>query len=155
MKKILILILLPFMLILAQDDKSKNPNVELPDFVITGKDSVSIKRAEKIKPDFVSTITENFVKPVHSPEELGLRQLSSPLKEDPKLLSSRKSSNGNISAGAGNNILPNAMLSYRIPFDDGMLRTYIGGMNQKAYVENSDRYMIQGGAEIEYTTKIQ
>ena len=154
MKKILILILLPFMLILAQDDKSKNPNVELPDFVITGKDSVSIKRAEKIKPDFVSTITENFVKPVHSPEELGLRQLSSPLKEDPELLSSRKSSNGNISAGAGNSILPNAMLSYRIPFDDGMLRTYIGGMNQKAYVDNSDRYMIHGGAEIEYTTKI-
>ena len=81
MKKYLILFFLPYVMIFSQDDKSKNPNVELPDFVITGADVVSIKHAEKIKPDFVSTITNDFILPVHSPEELGLKQLSNPLKE--------------------------------------------------------------------------
>ena len=33
MKKYLIVLLLPYMVIFSQDDKSKNPNVELPDFV--------------------------------------------------------------------------------------------------------------------------
>ena len=36
----------------SQDDK--NPNVELPDFVITGNDVVSVRRVEKMKPGFVA-----------------------------------------------------------------------------------------------------
>jgi hypothetical protein len=105
MIKIFLLILFPAVLIFSQVDKSKNPNVELPDFVITGQDVISIKRAFKIKPDFISTVTDKFVKPVHSPEELGLRQLSDPIKEDLALLDSTAFSNGSLSAGAGIYIL--------------------------------------------------
>ncbi|MCH7963601.1 MAG: hypothetical protein IH852_06655 [Bacteroidetes bacterium] len=150
-KKILLLILFPAVLIFSQDDKTKNPNVELPDFVITGEDVISIKRADKIKPDFISTVTERFVKPVHSPEELGLRQLSDPIKEDLALLDSTAFSNGGLSAGAGIYILPDANFNYTYPFHNGILKADLGGMYQRDYIENSDRYSFYGGAGIEYS----
>jgi len=121
MKKYLMLFLLPYIMIFSQDDKSKNPNVELPDFVITGADVVSIKRADKIKPDFVSTITSDFILPLHSPEELGLKQLSNPIKEDLKLLDSTHFAKGSIKANAGIYTLPGGELSYAYPFKDGIL----------------------------------
>ncbi len=151
MIKIVSLILFSAVLIFSQDDKSKNPNVELPDFVITGQDVISIKRAIKIKPDFISTVTEKFVKPVHSPEELGLRQLSDPIKEDLILLDSTAFSNGSLSAGAGIYILPEANLNYTYPFHNGILKADLGGMYQRDYIENSDRYSFYGGAGIEYS----
>ena len=52
--KILLIISFSVLVINAQDDKSNNPNVELPDFVITGKSQLNIKKVDKIKPDFVS-----------------------------------------------------------------------------------------------------
>jgi len=150
-KNILLLIIFPAIFIYSQDEKSKNPNVELPDFVITGQDVISIKRAEKIKPDFISTVTEKFVKPVHSPEELRLRQLSDPIKEDLALLDSTSFSNGSLSAGAGIYILPEANLSYTYSFQNGLLKAGLGGMYQRDYIENSDRYSFYGGAGIEYS----
>ncbi|GMR25335.1 MAG: hypothetical protein BMS9Abin39_0625 [Ignavibacteria bacterium] len=151
MRKILLLILFPAVLIFSQDDKTKNPNVELPDFVITGQDVISIKRAVKIKPDFIPIVTEKFVKPVHSPEELGLRQLSDPVKEDLTLIDSTTFSNGSLSAGAGIYILPEAKFNYTYPFKNGILKTDLGGMYQRDYIDNSDRYSFFGGAAIEYS----
>jgi hypothetical protein len=154
MKSIFLLIFIPFVFSHAQDDNTINPNVELPDFVITGQDVISIKRAEKIEPDFISTITENFVKPVYSPEELGLRQLSNPIKEDSGLLDSTKFSRGSLSAGAGIYIIPEANLNYTYAFNNGILKAGVGGNFQRAYVDNSDRYSFYGGAGIEYSLGI-
>ena len=47
---------------LGQDDK--NPNVELPDFVITGKDVIVVRRVDKIPADVISTVSEEFLKPI-------------------------------------------------------------------------------------------
>ena len=150
-KKILLVIIFPAFFINAQDEKSKNPNVEIPDFVITGQDVISIKRAVKIKPDFVSTVTEKFVRPVHSPEELGLRQLSDPIQEDLALLDSTSFSNGSLGGAAGIYILPEANLNYTYPFHNGVLKADLGGMYQRDYIENSGRYSFYGGAGIEYS----
>ena len=155
MKKYLVLLLLPYIMIFSQDDKSKNPNVELPDFVITGSDVVSIRHAEKIKPDFVSTITNDFILPVHSPEELGLKQLSNPLKEDLKLLDSTYFSKGSIKAEAGIYTLPGGELSYNYPFKNGILNANVGGSHQRAYVDNSDRFYFYGGAGLQYLIPIK
>ena len=151
MKIFLYILLFPFLLIYSQDDKSSNPNVEIPDFVITGQDVVSIKRTDKIKPDFVSTITERFVKPYHSPEELGLRQLSNPIKKEINILDSTKYMNGSFETAAGIYILPAADLSYHYPFNNGIVNASVSGFYQRPYVENSDRYDFYGGAGIDYT----
>ena len=150
MKKYLMLFLLPFVVIVAQDDKSKNPNVELPDFVITGADVVTIKHADKIKPDFVSTVTSDFILPSHSPEELGLKQLSNPIKEDLKLLDTTNFAKGSLKANAGIYTLPGGELSYAYPFKDGILNANVGGSHQRAYDDNTDRFNFYGGAGLQY-----
>ena len=147
--------LIPFILIYSQDDKSNNPIIELPDFVITGQEEVSIIRTDKIKPDFVSTITESFIKPYHSPEELGLRQLSNPIKRELNLLDSTKYLNGSLDVAGGIYVIPDADLSYHYPFNNGLLNAKVGGLYQRPYVENSGRSLFYGGAGIEYTIGIE
>jgi hypothetical protein len=78
-KKIIFSALFLFHFVSAQQ---QNPNVELPDFVITGTDVISVQGAQKIQPEFISTISEQFFKPVFSPEELEVKDLSSPIKGD-------------------------------------------------------------------------
>ena len=55
--KLLISLIISFAAIVSfpQDDKTKNPEVELPDFVITGRSQLNIKKIDKIKPDFISS----------------------------------------------------------------------------------------------------
>ncbi|UCH66055.1 MAG: hypothetical protein JSW63_02675, partial [Ignavibacterium sp.] len=151
MKSFIFILFIPFLSIYSQDDQSSNPNVELPDFVITGQDVVSIIRTDKIKPELVSTITDNFVKPYHSPEELGLRQLSNPIKKELNIIDSTKYYNGSFKTGGGIYLLPEADLSYHVPFNNGLLNLGVGGFNQRAYVDYSDRFSFYGDAGIEYT----
>ncbi|MEJ2196109.1 MAG: hypothetical protein P8X73_14780 [Ignavibacteriaceae bacterium] len=155
MKYFILILLIPFVLCYSQDDKSNNPIVELPDFVITGQEEVSIKRTDKIQPEFVSTITESFVIPYHSPEELGLRQLSNPIKKELNLLDSTKYFNGSLNVAGGIYIIPDADLSYHYPFNNGLLNAKVGGVYQRPYIDNSGRKAFYGGAGIEYTIGIE
>ncbi|MEJ2507814.1 MAG: hypothetical protein P8Y81_16250, partial [Ignavibacteriaceae bacterium] len=147
---VLLILLVSYAMIFPQDEESKNPNVELPDFVITGSDVVSIRHADKIKPDFISTITSDFIFPSHSPDDLGLKQLSNPIKEDLKLLDTTHFAKGSIKAEAGIYTLPGGELSYAYPFNNGILNANVGGSHQRAYVDNSDRYYFYGGAGLQY-----
>ena len=68
MKNILIIILFNFFLytMFAQDDKGKNSNVELPDFVITGSDVVTLQKGKKIEPGSIPILNQQFLKPNYS-----------------------------------------------------------------------------------------
>jgi len=154
MKKYLLISVLLISTIYSQDDKSSNPNVELPDFVITGQDVVSIKQAEKLKPDYISTITEEFIKPDYPSENLKLRQLSNPIKQNLDLLEPEEYHKGRLKGGAGIYITPEAGISYSYPFRNGILSAGFSGLYQRAYIDNSDRYSLNGGASIDYTIGI-
>ena len=148
-KKIFILLVLGFSIVFAQQ---KNPNVELPDFVITGKDVSAVKGALKVAPEFISTISEQFFKPVYSPEELEVRDLSSPIKNELNTLDSLNYYRGNLEFGAGINKLPAASLSYLLPIDNFLVETRLRGENHLAYDNIDYRYLIEGGLDILYTT---
>jgi hypothetical protein len=135
-------------IILAQEEKQQNPNVELPDFVITGTDIISIRKAQKIEPDYVSTISEQFLKPVYSPEELGLRELSSPLKEEINMFDSLNYIKGILKFNAGVYTLPLADLSLWQSFRSGMFDASLNGENHRPHVDNSDRYLFGGGLNL-------
>ena len=109
--KILFVFIVFSLIIFAQEEKQQNPNVELPDFVITGTDIISIGKAQKIEPDYVTTVSEQFLKPVYSPEELGLRELSSPLKEEINMFDSLNYIKGILKFNAGVYTLPIADIS--------------------------------------------
>ncbi|MFC2102973.1 hypothetical protein ACFLSS_00930 [Bacteroidota bacterium] len=154
MIKCLVILLFSVAALYSQDDKSGNPNVELPDFVITGQDVIYIKQAKKIEPDFISTITEDFVKPEYPSDELDLRELSNPIKENLDLLETGQYFRGSLYGGAGLYVTPEAGLSYKYPFSNGILNTGFGGVYQRAYIDNSERYSLNGGASIDYTIGI-
>lgn len=151
MKKVLILCgMFLISTAFAQDDKQKNPGVELPDFVITGKENISIQSSNKIKPDFVPIISEEFIKPVFSPEQLETKDIGNPVKEDLNLFDSLNFYKGRLKVGAGLYTLPEAQVTFSEPFKSGLFNVGLIGFNRRAYVDNSDRYGLTGTAALKY-----
>jgi len=126
-KKLSFLLLSFYAFIFAQ----QNPSVELPDFIITGTDIVSIKSSQKISPEFVSTISDQFFKPVYSPEELLVRDISSPLKNDLSGLDSLNFQRGKLDFGAGIYSLPTASLVYLFPINNVLAEAIFTGENHR------------------------
>ncbi len=149
MKKLSIIIfLLSLAVMFAQEN---NPNVELPDFVILGRDVVSVRKVNKIEPDFISTGSKDFLKPEYKPDQLRVADFSSPVGTDLSLLDSANFRRGFLELKAGRYQLPAGELNYSFPFTRGMLHGIIKGLNQTAYVDNSDIQFIQGSLDFIYS----
>ena len=149
-KKLFILLVIITLTASGQETTKSSGNVELPDFIITGKEVISVEQAKKIAPDFVSTISGDFIKPSFSPEALELKEFPSPLKNDLTLFDSLNYHNGWLEAGIGSYFLPTGKLVYSSPLSGGMLEARAGVLNQRAYVENSEKYSLNGGATLYY-----
>lgn len=100
---LIIFLFAPF--IFTQEGTGK-ANVELPDFVITGKDQVTLPPAKKIKPGIISTLSEEFINPPYSPDEFSTGDISNP----EKIITIKKDSQyvytGYVNAGFGNISIP-------------------------------------------------
>jgi hypothetical protein len=151
-KKTLILIMLFSLYCLAQEDKKQDQSVELPDFVITGNESVSIEKAKKLQPDFGSTISEEFIRPDFPAEQLELRNFNNPVKEDINLSDSVQYMKGQINAAIGLYTIPEADILFTNPFNGGIFEWFASTNNQTAYVSNSDRYNLGGGMNLSLFT---
>ena len=133
--------------IVAQDS-----GVELPDFVITGKDIVNIGKTEKIPPDFISTISETFLKPVFPTENLQMKEVNTPVKGTIARIDSLNYLTGSFNAGVGSYSLPKVNVNFSSPFTNGLFEGFAGAENRRAYVANSDRYTLNGGASLSLYT---
>jgi hypothetical protein len=151
-KKLLLLILVVPFFCLAQEDKKSDQNVELPDFVITGTEAVSIENSKKISPDFGSTISTEFLKPVMSPDHLELRNFINPIKENINLSDSVNYLKGRFNLGAGLYTIPKADILSTNPFNGGIFDWFASADNQRAYIINSDKYKVAGGLNLSLFT---
>jgi len=131
--------------------QEKNPNVELPDFVILGRDDVSIRKVEKQNPDFISTVSLDFLKPSYKPDQLQVVDISNPVESDLSLLDSVDFRKGFIGLKAGRYQLPAGELNYTFPFTRGMIQGVIKGLNQIEYVDNSDKQFAEGSLIFAYS----
>jgi hypothetical protein len=152
MRKIYSVIAVLFLstIIFAQDDKGKNPNVELPDFVITGSDIVTIQKGQKIEPDIKPILDEKFFKPRYSPEDLEIGDLSDPVRDQFSLSDSLNYFSGKLEAQAGFYSLPKINFSLASPFENGIFQITAAGKNRRAYVTNSEQYYLNSGINIFY-----
>lgn len=149
--KILILIFsFLYLNISFAQDETRRSDVELPDFVITGKDVISLRPSKKMSPDFVSTISENFIKPSFSPDELEIREFSNPLKQEINLLETVPFYNGKIDLEMGRFYLPKADFRYTFLYDGGYFNTNLNGFNKRAHVEKSEEFSIKAGVKTGY-----
>ncbi|MDR3666031.1 MAG: TonB-dependent receptor [Ignavibacteriaceae bacterium] len=147
-----LVIIIPF-ICFAQEEKKPEQNVELPEFVITGTEAVSVEKAKKIEPDFGSTISEEFLKPALSPEQLELRTFINPIKENINLSDSVHYMNGRFNAGIGSVSIPKADILVTSPFNDGIFEWFANAENRAPYVNNSDRTDLGGGINLSLFTK--
>jgi hypothetical protein len=132
----------------SQENKKQTSGVELPDFVITGNEKVSVENAKKPEPDFVSTLSEEFLKPVFSSEQLEIKEFVNPIKENISLKDSVHFVKGRFNAGIGLYNLPTVGFLYTNPFSGGIFEGYASALNRRAFVSNSDRNKLNGGVNL-------
>jgi len=141
--------ILGFTIVFGQE----NPNVELPKFVITGKESDDFPQLEKQKPELVSTVSEQFFKPVYSPDALEIKEFSEPVKKSGEFLDSITFLNGEGNFLIGNNKLPSVSFTYRLPMERALFSAGIDALNRRAYLPNADRNSF--GAKANYNYIVQ
>ncbi|GAB4295191.1 MAG: hypothetical protein Kow0098_17320 [Ignavibacteriaceae bacterium] len=152
MRNFFIILIIFSINIFSQEEKTQNPAVELPDFIITGKDVITIKKGEKPVAEFISTVSDEFLKPVYSPEELLIADLSNPVEKDMNLLDSSNYYTGRLKLGLGLYSLPETDLTIFHLFDNGHLNFDFNGLYQREFVDYSDRYSLEGGLALRYMT---
>ncbi len=124
--------------ITAQDTRQKDPNVELPEFVITGIEKVTLPVLPKPKAEIVTLISEDFIRPSYSPEELNISTLSDPEKKEVNILQKENGFYGNVNAGLGVYTLPVGQVSLGTPFQNGLIKGDLLVKNIRNYVDNAD-----------------
>jgi hypothetical protein len=122
----------------------------LPDFVITGNDAVTIQKGNKMEPDAISILNEQFLKPDYSPEELAIADLSDPIRNQFNLNDSLNYFTGKVEAGIGIYTLPVVGLSLSNPLENGLFQITAAGKNRRAFVDNSEQYLMNGGVNVFY-----
>ncbi len=150
MKKIcsLLVILIPTFAF-AQTDTlvSKTPEIELPDFVITGTTKIEMPTQMKETPDVISALSEQFILPKIGVESLELEGLTDPTKLQAKIKDTLDYNNFRFTAGAGLNQIPfiNAFYSQRV--SRFKVNAY-GSFNKvKNYLPNSGYHdLVLGGS---------
>jgi hypothetical protein len=143
LKLLLSAILLP-LIIFAQEDNTSQ-SIELPDFVITGVQTVNIPMAKKIKPQLVTMLSKEFITPIFSPEMFALSAISKPVVPNLELLAKRESINGQLRVGAGLYTLPQGELNIGKSFKHASLFGTVFGLNEREYIDNAG-YNISGGS---------
>ncbi|MDQ7815612.1 MAG: hypothetical protein RDU14_01145 [Melioribacteraceae bacterium] len=134
MKKYISILFFISGIIFAQQEQK---SIELPDFVITGRQSIEVQAAQKRKPDLISTLSQDFFTPQYSPEELPLMLTSEPKKIVPSITAGDDYFSGLLSVGAGRYTLPMGNLSLSKSFSNFLISANVWGSNIKEYIPNA------------------
>ncbi len=127
-----------------------SPEVELPDFVITGRQQFDFPAAEKNAGKLVSTISGEFLMQTHPPDELAVKEYSEPVKIVAAVSDTPDYKAWNLGFYAGNVYLPSADLSFTLPFGSSLLYARGSGFNRKAFIDYGDRYTAEGQVAYRY-----
>jgi len=131
MKKILSIGLILFNTILFA--QTEQQSIELPDFVITGRQNIDIPFAQKRKPELVSIISKDFLTPQYSPEEFPLLFSSLPIPVHPGIKPFDNYYTGTIKVVAGGYLLPAGIVSLNQNFENYLFNAKIFGSHTKEY----------------------
>jgi hypothetical protein len=133
MKKFIIIILsLSNTFLFAQTEQR---SIELPDFVITGKQSVQIPVAVKKKPDFVSTISQEYLTPQYTPEELPILISSNPVPFTPDIKTVNEYFNASLKVQVGKYTWPAGEFNLNKSLGNYLFNVKVWGSNIKDYID--------------------
>jgi len=135
----------------AQDKQKQN--VELPDFVITGRNIVNIKRVNKKEPPVLDVISKLFLQPVYSTDILKVKLIESENITPLKFKKKENTFDGGAELKGGIYAIPKGSLFLSKPFTNGMFHLNVDGANMKAHVDNSDYTTAKGSIGIDFFVK--
>lgn len=143
MKKLtyIVFLLMP-VYVLAQNENTSQ-SIELPDFVITGVQSIAIPEMEKNQPDVINVLSDDFFTPSSTPVDLALDTKTGPIKRDVDLYGVNKGNTGLLKLGSGLHTLPKGDFYFNQSFDNFMFKTHVWGSNTTEYIENAG-YNVSG-----------
>ena len=133
MKKLLIILVVSSISMLAQSE-NRNQSIELPAFVITGVQSVTLPIIDKNKSEFIPIVGETFLTPKYGNEEFALMDNTNPIKKQMALYSTVESYNGLLHLGAGTQTLPIGNLDLSFSKNNFLFNTHIYGSDIRDFV---------------------
>lgn len=135
MKRTIFFLLIVFSgLALAQNDQQ---GIELPDFVITGRQSVNVPIAHKRKPELITTLSQEFFTPQFTPDELPLTISSPTVDFRPDIKTVDEYYNGSLKIQLGRYTFPSGELSMTKSLDNYLFNARVWGSNIRDYLSNS------------------
>ncbi|HED07370.1 MAG TPA: hypothetical protein ENI57_04565, partial [Ignavibacteria bacterium] len=140
-----------FISLYAQE--KQNQNVELPDFVITGKNVVNMQSVNKKAPPVLEIISKNFLQPVYSTENLKVVNIKSKTINPFTFKKKAEVFNGGAILKGGIYSIPQGSLFLSKPFSNGIFQFNIDGANMRAHVKNSDYTSVNGSAGLTFFVK--
>lgn len=139
MKKIFLMVLVCYLNLFSQSDtlRSRVPEIELPDFVITGQATVELPQQKKNTPDLITPLSKEFILPRIKIQELKLEGLTDPSKQQPSIIDTSIKYYGRIRTAAGLYSLPEADFFYAGNINE--YKFFVGGdfINSRDYEKNS------------------
>lgn len=135
-RKILI-ILMSLPLIIFSQEANQGQSIELPEFVITGRQTVTVPTAIKKKPVPVSIISTEFFTPAISTEQFSISDISEPFMPNLILYPKLDYINGQFEVGAGIYTIPVGKFNIQHSFDSAVLYANVSGLNIRQFEDNS------------------
>ncbi len=123
--------------------ESDNQSIELPDFVITGTQNITIPEARKEKPKLFQALSQEFFKPSFTPDQLNISKFSDPLRKDYSSFEKGNFNSGLLILGAGLETLPTGNFYFTQSAQPVMFNAHIYGKNINEYRNNAG-YNISG-----------
>ncbi len=136
MKKILLILLVIISSLFAQEG-TQSQSIELPDFVITGKESINIPKIQKVHPDFIPLLSKDFFTPNYPNEENTTIKLPEISTEIISLGNYKQKTNALLMISAGLETWPKGEFYYSDWTDNFSFNSHLYGKNELEYVKNA------------------
>ncbi len=134
MKKLLALFIIAFSVTRAQNEQQ---NIELPDFIITGRQAINIAAAQKPKTELISILSKDFFTPQYSSEELPFLITSAPIAIYPSIKGAEEHYDGKVKIMIGKETLPFGEVSLSQSFDYYLFHLKAWGSNINDYLPSA------------------
>jgi len=144
MKKNFQIVVTTLILVLTLSIQSNSQSIELPDFVITGVQSVSIPTMKKNQSEYIPIISDEFLTPTYEVEDFTLTESSNPIKQELELYDEPHGYRGLLKLGVGAQTLPTGDFYFNKSIGQFLFNTHIWGLNIREYIPNAG-YNTSGG----------
>ncbi|PID59807.1 MAG: hypothetical protein CR986_04495 [Ignavibacteriae bacterium] len=148
MKKIIIILFTATVFFAQEENQSQS--IELPDFVITGRENISITKVQKNMPDFIPLLSRDFFTLRYPGAEKIKINLPKVRYQIVNLPSNLQKTNLFVKLNGGLHTLPSGHIFYNNSIGNLSFNTKLYGRRILEYVDNADNHKFGGSVNAYY-----